>query len=149
MTVVWLILELMFLFLFFQLPPMNDFVKSKYEQHIERTQQQTANQNSTDHSIEEKSISSVDVNANTEEHSCGEDSIVKQEKTPLLVNDSMKDVSHYSNSHSMNQSTQKSPEDVEKDYVPAPKGFLSKAYWMLSGEKNMSTILICTALVDF
>jgi len=146
MTVVWLILELMFLFLFFQLPPVNDFVKSQYEQHIERTQQRKT---STDHIVEEKSISSIDVNA--EEHSYSDnDSIVKQEKTPLLVNDSMKDACHYSSSHSTAQSTQKSPEDVEKDSVPAPKGFLSKAYWMLSGEKKyIHKILIFTALVDF
>ena len=85
MTLVWLILELMFLFLFFQLPPVNDFVKSQYEQHIERTQQRTANRNSTDHSIEEKSIASVDINVNSEEHSCSDkDLLAKQEKAPLL-----------------------------------------------------------------
>ena len=133
MTIVWLVLELMFLFLFFELPPVNDFVKSQYEQHIERTQQQTANLNSTDHSIEEKSIASVDVDVNSEERICSdEDSVVKQEKAPLLVNDSMKDVSRYS---SMDQSTQKPPEDSERDSVPSPEGFLSKAYWMLSGEE--------------
>jgi len=130
---VWLILELMFLFLFFELPPVNDFVKSQYEQHIERTQQQTANLNSTDHNIEEISIASVDVNVNSEERSFSDnDSVAKQEKAPLLVNDSMKDVSRYS---SMTQSTQKSPEDAEKDSVPSPEGFLSKAYWMLFGEE--------------
>ena len=150
MTLVWLILELMFLFLFFQLPPVNDFVKSQYEQHIERTQQRTANQNSTDHSIEEKSVASVDNNVNSEEHSCSDkDSSAKQEKAPLLVNDGMKDVSHYSSSQSTAQSVQKSPEDAEKDSVPAPEGFLPKTYWMLSGEMKAYQCLIYTALVDF
>ena len=132
MTLVWLILELMFLFLFFQLPPVNDFVKSQYEHHIEHTQWQTASQNSTNHSIEEKSIASVN-----EEHNCSDkDSSAKQEKAPLLMNDSMKDLSYYSSSQSTAQSIQKSPEDIKKDSVPAPEGFLSKAYWMLYGEES-------------
>ena len=135
------------MFLFFQLPPVNDFVKSQYGQHIEHTQQQMANQNSTDHSIEEKSIASVDINVNSEEHSCSDkDSSAKQEKTPLLVNDGMKDVSHHSSSQS---TVLKSPENAEKDSVPAPEGFLPKTYWMLSGEEKAYQYLIYTALVDF
>ena len=48
----------------------------------------------------------------------------------------MKDVSHYSSSQSTAQSIKKSPVDVKKDSVPEPEGFLSKAYWMLSGEES-------------
>jgi len=121
----------MFLFFFFKLPTATEYVKSQYEQHLEQQQQRenSNNLNNETDEVKENQVTSV------EEQSCGDEvsvvcsSLAEQEKTPLLTNDSMKDVSHYSSSHSMTQSIQKSPEDI----VPVPKGLLRKAYWMLFG----------------
>jgi len=125
----------MFLFFFFKLPTVTDYVKSQYEQHVERQQQHCENSNNLNNETDEVKENVV---ISVEEQSCGEVSVVgsslaEQEKTPLLTNDSMKDVSRYSSSHSMTQSIQKSPEDFEKNSVPVPEGLLRKAYWMLFG----------------
>ena len=142
MTVCWIVIEIMFLFFFFKLPTVTDYVKSQYEQHVERSQQQqqqlrdsenSSNANNGTDEVKKKLVTSV------EEQSCGDEasivasSLAEQERTPLLTNDSMKDMSRYSSSQSTAQSIQKSPEEAKKDSVPVPKGFLHKAYWMLCG----------------
>ena len=152
MTVCWIVIEMMFLFFFFKLPTVNDYVKSQYEQHVESNQQQqqqlrdsenSSNANNGTDEVKEKLVTSV------EEQSCGDEasivasSLSEQERTPLLTNDSMKDMSRYSSSQSKTQSIQKPPEEIEKNSVPVPKGFLRKAYWMLCGHRSsMFTIKI-------
>ena len=153
MTVCWTIIELMFLFLFFKLPTVTDNVKSQYEQHLECSHQQkhsessgtTSNGNANE--VEEKSVTSAEGERDAgDETSLVSSSIAEQEKTPLLTNDSMKDVSRYSTSQSIAQSIQKSPEDTEKHSVAEPEGFLQKAYWTLYGQQctigNMIMFLV-------
>ena len=136
MTVCWTIIELMFLFLFFKLPTVTDNVKSQYEQHLERSQQQKHSESSGTTEVEEKSVTSAEGERDAgDETSLVSSSIAEQEKTPLLTNDSMKDVSRYSTSQSITQSIQKSPEDTEKHSVAEPEGFLQKAYWTLYGQQ--------------
>jgi len=133
MTVCWIIIELMFLLFFFKLPTVADYVKSQYQQHVERSQQQQQQQNENSNNDEVKESLVTSINEQSDEASVVGSSLAEQEKVPLLSNDNMKDVSHYSSSQSIAQSTQKSLEDIEKNSVPIPEGLLRKAYWMLFG----------------
>jgi len=99
MTVCWIIIELMFLLFFFKLPTVADYVKSQYEQHVERSQQQHENSNNmSNDEVKESLVTSVE-----EQNDVVGSSLAEQEKAPLLSNDSMKDVSRYSSSQSTAQ----------------------------------------------
>lgn len=114
MAVIWIVLELIFLFFFFELPPIDDTVKSKYEEYLEHSQQ-------TQSSGVDKERNENPVNDDIKERHPSHDtsmSTSEQEKLPLLTNESMKDIQAQTADH---QTT------------PQPKKIIQRVYWLLSG----------------
>jgi len=118
MTVVWTTLELIFLFFFFELPPVDDFVKSKYEEHLEKSYQQQQAQNSNEDKQNEMPDKKCVNTSQTVESSNCDDSLpaCEQEKQPLLTNDGMRDI-----------------QTLADDVTPPPQKFIKKPYWLLNG----------------
>lgn len=122
MTVIWVILELIFLFFFFELSPVDDFVKSKYEEHLERSYQQQQVQNSSDDKQNEADEKCVNTSQNIEEQNSNCDaslSACEQEQLPLLTSDRMKDIQASATSH--------------RSITPPPQNFIKRSYWLLNG----------------
>lgn len=118
MTVIWIILELIFLFFFFELPLVDDTVKSKYEQYVEYKRQQQQVQNSSGE-VDEK-CSNVNQNVEEQNSNCDPSlSVSEQEKSPLLRNDSMKDM--------------QTPPTSHRSVTQPPLNFIQRAYWLLNG----------------
>ena len=117
MTVIWIILEILFLFLFFELPPVDDTVKSKYEEYLENKHRQQQIQNSS--SDKRNEVDKKDVNTVKEESADSDpsQSASVQEKMPLLSNDSMQDV----------------PAADDRNVTLPPQNFCQRAYWLLNG----------------
>ena len=113
MTVIWIILEILFLFLFFELPPVDDTVKSKYEEYLEYKHQQQQIQNSS--SDKQREVDNKDVNVVKEEsaNSDPSQSASEQEKMPLLSQDV--------------------PAADDKNVTLPPQNFFQRAYWLLNG----------------
>ena len=117
MAVIWIILELIFLFFFFELPLVDDTVKSKYEQYLEHKQRQQQVQASSDEQNEVNEKCS-NVNQNVAEQSSNYDpllSATEEEKVPLVIG-----------------SMQTPPESHESVTKP-PRNFIQRAYWLLNG----------------
>ena len=117
MAVIWIVLELIFLFCFFQLPLVDDTVKSKYEQYLEHKHRTQQVQTSSDERNEVNEKCS-NVNQNDEEHSSNCDpslSASEQEKVPLVTNN-----------------MQMPPGSHESTTQP-PRNFIHRVYWLLNG----------------
>lgn len=119
MAVIWTILELIFLFFFFELPPVDDFVKSKYEEYLEHSQR--VQNNSDNKQIEEdKKLNKVNQNVEQNSNCDSSMSASEQEKMALLPSDgSMKDTQALVASHG--------------SIIPPPQNFLKRVYWFLIG----------------
>ena len=116
MTVIWIILEIIFLFFFFELPAVDDTVKSKYEEYLENKHRQQQIQNSSD---KQNEADKQDVVVDKEQSSNSDPSLSAsvQEKMPLLSNDSMKDV----------------PPASDTNVILPSQNCLQRAYWLLNG----------------
>ena len=116
MTVIWIILEVIFLFFFFELPAVDDTVKSKYEEYLEYKHRQQQVQNSSD---KQSGADKKDVNVVKEQNpnSDASPSASVQEKMPLLSNDSMQDVPAASN----------------RNITLPSQNVFQRAYWLLNG----------------
>ena len=91
---IWTALELIFLFFFFELPTVDDFVKSKYEEYLEYSQQvQNAIATDNKQNDVDKKYDKGNQNNVEEQNSSCDPSLSEQEKMPLLPSDStMKDI---------------------------------------------------------
>ena len=117
MTVIWTVLELIFLFFFFELPLVDDTVKSKYEQYLEHKHRQQQVQTSSDerNEVDEKCSN---VNQNNEEQSSNCDFPLptsEQEKVPLVT------------------SSMQIPPGSHGSATKPPRNFIQRAYWLLNG----------------
>ena len=107
------------MFFFFELPPVDDFIKSKYDEHLKHNQIQRSGsdkQNEADEQEDDK------VNQNVEQQSnC--DALLStsdQENAPLLRSDcTTNDV--------------QKPETSHKSVTPPSQSFIRKLYWLLDG----------------
>ena len=116
---IWTILEVIFLFFFFKLPPVDDFIKSKYDEHLEHNQIQSSE---SDKQNEAGKQGGDEVNQNVEEQLSNCDasvSISDHENAPLL------------RTHCMN-GVQK-PETSHKSVTPPSQSFMRKFHWLLDG----------------
>ena len=116
MAVIWTTLEVIFLFFFFELPPVDDFIKSKHDEHLEHNQIQNSGCDNKQNEVDEKH------NQDVEEESLNCDGLVsisEQENTPLLKTDCMNDI--------------QIPETTRKSVTPPSQSFIRKAYWLLNG----------------
>lgn len=116
MTVIWIILEILFLFCFFELTPVDDTVKSKYEEYLEYKHRQQQVQNSSSDKQNEVDYKNVDVKEESSTSHPSQSASV-QEKMPLLSNDNMEDV----------------PAADNRNVTLPPQNFFQKAYWLLNG----------------
>ena len=116
---IWTTLELIFLFFFFELPPVDDFIKSKYEEHLEHSKLATDSSDDKDHDQGDQEHSD-DVNQSIEAQSsnCDGSSSTSEEHTPLLTSGSMKDIQTQTASHT--------------NFTP-PKKFIKRARWLFNG----------------
>ena len=119
MTVIWIILEVIFLFCFFKLPLVDDTVKSKYEEYLEyKSRQQQQGQNDEQQEVDKKD---VNVNQSVNEQSSIVDPSLSvatgQEKMPLLPNDSMKDL----------------PAASHNNITLPPQNFCRRIFWLSNG----------------
>lgn len=120
MAVIWTILELIFLFFFFELPLVDDMVKSKYEEHLEHSHQQQP-QDASDKQSEVDAKHCTVNSSDIEEQSSNCDplvSISKQEQTPLLTDATMKDMPT-TGSH--------------RNATLPPLSLIQRIYWLLNG----------------
>ena len=105
------------MFFFFELPPVDDFIKSKYDEHLEHNQIQSSGSDKQNEADEQDDK----VNQNVEQQSNCDAllSISDQENTPLLRNDCTNDV--------------QKPETSRKSVTPLSQSFIRKLYWLLDG----------------
>lgn len=110
---IWTALELIFLFFFFKLPPVDNFIKSKYEQHLEHSQQVQNSGHVKQNEVDKKydkvngQYSKCDPSLSTSE----------EEKAPLLTSGANNDI------------------QVPTMMVTplSSKSFLQRGYWLLNG----------------
>ena len=126
MTVIWIVLELIFLFFFFELPLVDDTVKSKYEEYLEhkQRQQQVQNSGSERNKVDEKQSNEKQSNVNQsieEENSNCDPSLStsEQERMSLLMNSDMEDM--------------QTPPANHGDVTAPPLNFIQRAYWLSNG----------------
>lgn len=121
MTVIWIVLELIFLFFFFELPLVDDTVKSKYEEYLEhkQRQQQVQNSGSEQNKVDEKQ-SNVNQNIEEENSNCDPSlSTSEQERMSLLMNSDMEDM--------------QTPPANHGDVTVPTLNFIQRAYWLSNG----------------
>ena len=115
---IWTTLELIFLFFFFELPPVDDFIKSKYEKHLEHNKQATDSSDNKEDQGDQEHNDDVNQNIEAQSSNCDGSSSTSEEHTPLLTSGSMKDIQTQTASHT--------------NFTP-PKKFLKRARWLFNG----------------
>ena len=119
MAVIWTTLEVIFLFFFFELPPVDDFIKSKYDEHLEHDQIHNSGSDNKQNGADKKH-DKANQNVEGESLNCdGSVSISEQENTPLLRSDCMNDI--------------QIPETTHRSITPPSQKFTRRAYWLLNG----------------
>ena len=121
MTVIGVIQCLLFLFFFFELPPVDDnTTKSKYEKYLEHNHQQQQIENSSDKLHVNDNYSNINQNAREQRPNC--DPLLSasdQEKLPLMADDDIKDMP--------------TPTEVHRNVAPQSLNFIKRVYWLLNG----------------
>ena len=118
MAVIWTTLEIIFLFFFFELPPVDDFIKSKYDEHLEHDQIQNSSSDNKQNGVDKKH-NTADQNVEENLNCDGSVSISEQENTPLLRSDRVNDI--------------QIPAATHRSVTPSSQNFIRRAYWLLNG----------------
>ena len=115
---IWTILELIFLFLFFELPPVDDFIKPKYEGHLEHSEQVTDSSDDKENQVDQKHNDAVNQSIEAQNSNCDGSLSASEEHTPLLTTGSMKDI--------------QTPAEGRTN-VTSPKKLIKRARWLFNG----------------
>lgn len=105
------------MFFFFELLPVDDFIKSKYEENLEHSKQATDSSDDKDQ-VDQKHNDDVNQSTEAQSSNCNSSLSTSEEHTPLLTSGSMKDIQTQTASHTN---------------VTPPKKFIKRACWLLNG----------------